>query len=222
MNESLRMTKPPVNLADLRTDYKRATLDERFVNIDPFQQFLHWFDEAVTAEVAEPTAMTLATVDSAGHPSARIVLLKGADPSGFTFYTNYESRKGRELATQPHAALLFFWPALERQIRIEGTVSVVEGAIADTYFNSRPRLSRLSAWASPQSAPLPDRAALDERFAAAEQRFPGETIERPPQWGGYRLAPETFEFWQGRSSRLHDRIVYRRDDGRWQIGRLAP
>ena len=216
------MTRPQVNLADLRTDYKRATLDERFVNIDPFHQFFHWFDEAVAAEVAEPTAMTLATVDSAGHPSARTVLLKAADTSGFTFYTNYESRKGRELTAQPAAALLFFWPALERQIRIEGTVSVVDGAIADAYFNSRPRLSRLSAWASPQSAPLPDRATLDARFAAAEERFPGEVIERPPQWGGYRLAPEMFEFWQGRSSRLHDRIVYRRDDRRWQIGRLAP
>lgn len=216
------MNEPTVSLADLRTDYKRAALDERDVDRDPFVQFRHWFDAAVAAKVPEPNAMTLATVDADGRPAARIVLLKDADAHGFTFFTNYSSRKGRELAARPAAALLFFWPELERQIRIEGAITQVDPAIADTYFASRPRLSRIGAWASPQSQALPDRAALETRFAEAEARFPGDAVARPPHWGGYRLTPDSFEFWQGRRSRLHDRIAFRRNGTEWNIGRLAP
>jgi len=216
------MNTTNVSLADLRTDYKRAALDERDVHRDPVAQFRLWFDAAVAAKVPEPNAMTLATVDADGRPAARIVLLKDADADGFTFYTNYLSRKGRELAARPAAALLFFWPELERQIRIEGAITQVDAAVADTYFASRPRLSRVGAWASPQSEVLPDRAALEVRFAEAEARFPGDVVARPPHWGGYRLTPDSFEFWQGRQSRLHDRIVYCRNGTEWNIGRLAP
>ena len=216
------MTEPKPKLSELRLDYKRATLDEHAADSDPFRQFAAWFDEAVAAQLPEPNAMTLATVDPDGQPVARIVLLKDTGSDGFTFYTNYESRKGRALAAHAQASLLFFWPELERQIRIEGRVVRVDAATADAYFHSRPRLSRLGAWASPQSAPLPDRAALEARFAAAEARFPGEQVERPAHWGGFRLVPHAFEFWQGRRSRLHDRIVYRLEDSRWRIGRLAP
>jgi pyridoxamine 5'-phosphate oxidase len=211
-----------MNIADLRTEYMRETLDESDVAAHPNRQFEHWFAEAMKAELPEPNAMTLATVDARGRPAARIVLLKDHDVRGFTFYTNYESRKGRDLATHPHAALVFFWVELERQIRIEGTIEHVDGAAADAYFRKRPRLSRLAAWASAQSAPLPDRATLEARFEEAQRRFPGEDVARPPHWGGYRLLPDAFEFWQGRASRLHDRITYRRDDTGWDIGRLAP
>ncbi len=216
------MSKPHADLAQLRTEYKRAALDVGDVDIDPFRQFASWFDEAVAACVAEPNAMTLATVGVEGRPSARIVLLKDADASGLTFYTNYQSRKGRELAANPEAALLFFWPELERQIRIDGIVGKADAAAADAYFRVRPHLSRLGAWASPQSEPLPDRAALEARFAEAQQRFPGEDVPRPAHWGGYRLVPRAFEFWQGRQSRLHDRIAYDFEGADWRIGRLAP
>jgi pyridoxamine 5'-phosphate oxidase len=212
----------PVQIADLRRDYQGAALDERSVDRDPHRQFEEWFQAAVAAGVPEPNAMTLATVDARGRPAARIVLLKDHDVRGFTFYTNYESRKGRELATRPFAALVFFWVELERQIRIEGAIEPVDSAAADVYFRKRPRLSRLAAWASAQSAPLPDRATLEARFEEAQRRYPGEDVARPPHWGGYRLLPDAFEFWQGRASRLHDRITYRRDDTGWDIGRLAP
>jgi len=216
------MNDTNASLADLRTDYKRAALDERDVDRDPFVQFRHWFDAAVAAKVPEPNAMTLATVDADGKPAARIVLLKDADAQGFTFFTNYQSRKGRELAARPAAALLFFWPELERQVRIEGAITKVDPVVADDYFAKRPRLSRIGAWASPQSEALADRAALEARFEDAEQRFPGEMVARPPHWGGYRLTPDIFEFWQGRRSRLHDRIVFAREGAGWRIGRLAP
>jgi pyridoxamine 5'-phosphate oxidase len=215
-----------MKIADLRTEYMRETLDESDVAPDPLRQFTHWFDEAVKAQVPEPNAMTLATTGTDGRPSARIVLLKGCDERGFVFYTNYLSRKGRELAAVPQASLLFFWPELERQVRIEGGVAKVGPAEADDYYAMRPRQSRLGAWASPQSEPVAGRAALEARFAAVAARYQhaGDRVPRPPHWGGYVLAPDVVEFWQGRPSRLHDRIRYRRaaPDAAWSIDRLAP
>jgi len=216
-----------LKIADLRIEYKRETLDESAVAADPFRQFERWFDEAVKAEIPEPNAMTLATADGAGRPSARVVLLKGFDEDGFVFFTNYASRKGRELAARSVAALLFFWPELERQIRIEGEIAKVGADESTAYFTSRPRGARLGAWASPQSEPIAGRGALEALFAAAELRYAGagDDIPRPPHWGGYRLAPSMLEFWQGRPSRLHDRICYCRDphrSARWIIERLAP
>jgi pyridoxamine 5'-phosphate oxidase len=217
----------PVKIADLRIDYKRETLDERDVAPQPFRQFERWFDEAVKADVPEPNAMTLATADADGRPSARVVLLKGFDDRGFVFFTNYASRKGRELAARRDAALLFFWPELERQVRIEGAVAMVDAAESAAYFASRPRGARLGAWASPQSEAIGGRAVLQERYAATESQYrdAGDDIPRPPHWGGYRLAPDALEFWQGRPSRLHDRIRYRRDPQTphgWVVDRLAP
>jgi len=213
-----------MSIADLRREYHRATLNETDVDSSPVAQFQRWLSEAEKAEVPEPTAMTLATVGDDGRPAARIVLLKGVDADGFQFFTNYESRKGAELAANPLAALLFHWVVLERQVRIEGSVAKATAAESDAYFASRPRLSRIGAWASPQSKPIPDRSWLEREFSAARQRFAGEpdSVPRPPHWGGYRLVPSTIEFWQGRQSRLHDRIRYRREDTDWRIERLAP
>ena len=209
------------DLAQLRVDYKRAALDERDAAADPFDQFARWFDEAVKAAVPEPNAMTLATVDAAGQPSARIVLLKGVDARGFVFYSNYQSRKGRELAERPRAARLFFWVELERQVRIEGIAERVAASESDAYFAERPRGSQISAWASPQSAPVADRTWLEVQVAAITARFAG-AVARPPHWGGFRVVPSRFEFWQGRESRLHDRLVWSRQGERWAIQRLAP
>ena len=209
-------------LADLRRSYVLFSLSETDVAPDPIAQFQRWFDEAMTAKLPEPNAMTLATVDAEGQPSARIVLLKGIDAGGFTFFTNYESRKGLDMAANPRAALLFHWMQLERQVRIEGRVEKVDEADSDTYYASRPLGSRLGAWASEQSREVAGRHVLEEREAEYRAKF-GENPPRPSHWGGYRLVPTGVEFWQGRPSRLHDRIAYRlQADGSWQIVRLSP
>ncbi len=198
-------------------------LDERTLAPDPLRQFERWYAEARTAKACAPDAMTLATATRDGVPSARVVLLKGVDRRGFTFFTNYASQKGRELAENPRAALVFYWPELHRQVRVVGTVAKIPRAESERYFQTRPLGSRLGAWASPQSRVIASRAELDERFRALEAAYADQEIPLPPDWGGYRLAPDAIEFWQSRPNRLHDRLRYtRQPDGTWRIERLAP
>ena len=212
-----------MNLADLRREYTKAGLRRAELDPNPIVQFQRWFEQALNSQLLEPSAMTLATVDHDGHPSARIVLLKGVDERGFVFFTNYESRKGRELAANPHAALVLYWAELERQVCIAGTVTKAARAESDKYFALRPRGSQLGAWASQQSSVVADKGFLESRLAEAEVRFTEQDVATPPYWGGYVLAPERIEFWQGRPNRLHDRFQYsKRPDGAWQIERLSP
>jgi pyridoxamine 5'-phosphate oxidase len=210
-----------MKIQDLRQEYKRGALDEAHADADPIRQFGRWWDEALAAEVLEANAMTLATASATGVPSARTVLLKGFDERGFVFFTNYESRKGEELAANPQAALLFHWRELERQVRIEGTVERVAADESDEYYRSRPLASRIGAWASPQSRPISGRAWLVARAAEMGLRH-GPSPGRPPFWGGYRVQPTALEFWQGRPSRLHDRLLYTLAGGAWTRTRLAP
>lgn len=210
-----------MSIADLRTSYDKHTLLESAVAGDPLTQFAAWFDEALKSGDHEPNAMTLATADAQGRPSARTVLLKGVDAEGLVFFTNYQSRKGGELAANPHASLLFFWPCLERQVRAEGIVERISAQESDAYFDSRPLGSRIGAWASPQSQPV-SRESLEARWKQFAEEL-GEHPPRPEHWGGYRLRPERMEFWQGRPSRLHDRLVFERGEaGGWKLTRLAP
>lgn len=209
------------DLAQLRIDYSLKTLDERDVDPEPLKQFGVWMVEAIHAQVPEPTAMTLATIGANGRPAGRIVLLKGVDPRGFVFFTNYQSRKGRDLAAHPVAALTFMWKELERQVRIEGQVEKVTPAESDAYFTTRPLGSRIGAWASPQSETIDNRQWLEQRWKELGEQH-GEVPPRPPHWGGYRILPDYLEFWQGRRSRLHDRIVYSLEANAWKTSRLAP
>lgn len=211
------------SLADLRREYASRALTEADALDDPIQQFALWFGEALKSELLDANAMTLATATRAGEPSARIVLLKGFDETGFIFFTNYESAKGGVIAENPRACLLLYWAALERQVRVTGAVSRTSATESDIYFQSRPFESQIGAWASAQSRTVHDRAALESRYAELAAKYAGGPVPLPPFWGGYRVAPEAIEFWQGRQSRLHDRLLYtRQGDGSWSRSRLAP
>lgn len=210
-------------LSEIRTEYSKSTLDTSSVLADPIKQFEKWFEEALDSKALEPNAMTLSTLTEGGTPTSRIVLLKGVEGGQFVFYTNYQSQKGRELEVQPACSLNFFWPELERQVRIEGVAQRVSPASSDAYFQSRPRASQIGAWASPQSALIKDRLILEQRILEIEKRYTDlKVLPRPKQWGGYAITPMEIEFWQGRPNRLHDRIVYTFMDKQWKINRLAP
>ena len=212
-----------LNIADIRQDYKRSVLDDDAVGHDPISFFQKWFGEAELSQVTEINAMTLATADGNGVPHARIVLLKGLDKGDFIFFTNYDSAKGVQISQKPCAALVFFWKELERQVRVEGTIEKIAPEESDSYFRSRPAGSRIGAWASPQSQPITDRNILDANYAKYEEEFSKREIPRPPHWGGYKVTPNHIEFWQGRSSRMHDRILFTKDEaGEWTRSRLAP
>jgi pyridoxamine 5'-phosphate oxidase len=212
-----------MNISDIRKDYTQRSLTEEDVQQEPLKQFQRWWDEAMASQIDEVNAMTLATSSPDGVPAARIVLLKGFDENGFVFFTNYDSFKGMQLAENPRACLVFFWKELERQVRITGLVQKTSAAESDAYYHSRPEGSRLGAWASPQSHVIPDRKWLEANEKKIQEQFNGKPAERPPHWGGYRVKPITIEFWQGRPSRLHDRIQYSlQEDGGWNIERLAP
>jgi len=211
-----------VDASNLRKEYTSAGLDKADVDHDPVVQFQVWFENAIDADLHEPNAMILATATTDGKPSARTVLLKDYDERGFVFYTNYEGRKAGELETNPRCALLFYWGELERQVRVEGAVSRISEQESDEYFASRPRGSQLGAWASQQSRVVEGRCSLEQKLHSLQAEYEDREVPRPPFWGGYRVEPEEIEFWQGRESRLHDRLVYRREDGAWRIERLQP
>jgi pyridoxamine 5'-phosphate oxidase len=209
-------------IQDLRKNYKLKSLDQKDVLENPFEQFSLWFEEAMNSKLPEPNAMILATATKDGKPSVRALLLKGFDENGFIFYTNYESRKGKEIALNNNASILFFWPELERQIRLEGTVNKIPDEESKKYFDTRPYKSRIGAWASNQSNVIENRFFIIKKFLKYFIKFHSKDIPLPPYWGGYILKPDVFEFWQGRTSRLHDRVRYLKVDGRWQIERLSP
>ncbi|MBI5865051.1 MAG: pyridoxamine 5'-phosphate oxidase [Planctomycetes bacterium] len=208
-------------VSEIRKEYSLQALNEREAETDPLRQFDLWFDEAVKS-CAEPNAMSLATVDASGQPSVRVMLLKGYDQRGFLFYSDYRSSKAVELEANPRAALCFWWVELERQVRVSGRVERINSRESDAYFATRPRASQLGAWATDQSKPLPGREPLEQRLREVEARYAGKTVPRPPNWGGFRLAPDSIEFWQGRPQRLHDRLLYQRTEGGWRISRLSP
>ena len=210
------------SIADIRKDYKLRELLEADMSPDPFQQFEKWWQEVITAEITESNAMTLATVSGDGTPSARIVLLKGLDKDGFLFFTNYNSQKAKDLSANSKASLVFFWKELERQVRVNGEVERVEEESSDAYFNSRPEASRVGAWSSPQSTKIDSREWLQQEVEAYSKRFENNPLVRPAFWGGYRVKPQSVEFWQGRPNRLHDRLKYQWIDNKWKIDRLAP
>ena len=210
------------NLADIRREYSMEELSESSVAGDPFVQFANWFDEYLASGPLEPSAVSLSTVDTDGNPSSRVVLLKGFDPQGFVFFTNYESRKGRDLESNPKAALNFFWPELERQVQIRGEATRTSREESESYFSTRPVASKLGAWASQQSRLLSGRQELEDRLTKVAEQYSDGNVPCPPFWGGFRVSPERFEFWQGRQSRLHDRICYELANGSWKIFRLYP
>lgn len=211
-----------MSISSIRKDYQLKSLSEKDVKGDPFAQFSQWWDEAVASEIDEVNAMTLSTVTNAGRPSARIVLLKGFDSNGFVFFTNYESDKGEQLKANPYASLVFFWKELERQVRVEGIVVKVSDQESDDYFHSRPQGSQLGAIASPQSKIIEGRSIIEKNLENLHEQYQGAVIPRPSHWGGYRVIPECIEFWQGRRSRLHDRIKYNKKESTWEVVRLAP